>query len=146
MAEALRRTGWKIMESFDHRFFTTQPYDLTYSYYLSPNFHRSTKAPTLLLLHGFPDDAFLWAGLLPTLLKLSNPIIIPDLLGFSDSSKPTNPERYRWRQQADSLAQILEAEDVKDNIIPVGHDWGSGIAQRFYLYYRHRCAGLAPTV
>ena len=146
MADKVRKEGWDAMNTFEHKTFSTKPYDLTYSYYLDPDFYGKVKpgTPTLMFLHGFPDDAYMWAGLLPTLLKLPNPLIIPDLLGFAGSSKPTDPERYRWRQQADSLVQILAHEGVHNNIIPIGHDWGSGVAQRFYVFHPERCVGLAP--
>ena len=138
------------LEGFTHKSLITKPHSLTYSYYLSPNFATAITAnppkPILLLLHGFPDYAHMWAGVVPTLLSLNYPLIIPDLLGFAGSSKPTEPSMYNYRQQASSFAQILDNEGIPASfgarIIPVGHDWGSGNAQRFYLYHRERCQGL----
>ena len=135
------------MEGFSPKSLITSPYSLTYSYYLSPDFHSNVASgpshPVLMLLHGFPDHAHMWEGAVPHLLSLGLPIIIPDLLGFAGSSKPTDPSRYNYKQQADSLAQVLDKEDVSGKrIIPIGHDWGSATAQRFYLYHRQRCIGL----
>ena len=132
------------MDTFEHKSIKTKPFDLTYSYYLSPNFQKSLSptTPTLLLNHGFPDDAFMWADAIPILRKLNFPMIIPDILGFGGSSKPTDPSKYNYLQQANSLAQILDAENVPNSVIPIGHDWGSAISQRFYLYHRTRCIGL----
>ncbi|KAK0250303.1 hypothetical protein B0A54_15101 [Friedmanniomyces endolithicus] len=133
------------MDKFEHKTLETTPHNLTYSYYLSPNFHNPThpSAPTLLLCHGFPDSAHLWSRAIPHLLTLPYRIILIDLLGFGASSKPTTPSHYNYRAQSASIAQILDLEKNPDNIIPVGHDWGSGTVQRFYLYHRQRCAGLA---
>ena len=52
---------------------------------------------------------------------------------------------YNYQQQANSLAQILDHESVpkEKSVIPVGHDWGSAVSQRFYLYHRKRCVGLS---
>lgn len=133
------------LDSFTHKSLITKPYRLTYSYYTFPKFssHTSSNTPVLLLLHGFPDSAHMWSGVVPSLLPLNLPIIIPDLLGFAGSSKPTEPARYNYRQQASSFAQILDAEGISGKrVIPVGHDWGSANAQRFYLYHRERCKGL----
>jgi soluble epoxide hydrolase / lipid-phosphate phosphatase len=132
------------MEQLEHKTIKTTPFDLTYSYYLSPSFHSrlSSSVPTLLFNHGFPDDAHMWAGIVHHLLKLPYPFILTDLLGFGDSSKPTDASKYNYRQQADSLAQILDNEKVPNNVIPIGHDWGSAVSQRFYLYHRQRCTGL----
>jgi soluble epoxide hydrolase / lipid-phosphate phosphatase len=133
------------MESFEHKTLVTKPLDLTYSYYISPNFHAKSKAnaPTLLFCHGYPDDAWMWAGAVPTLLKLPYRMILIDILGFGGSSKPKDPQPYAYKQQADSIAQILDQEGVEGKcVIPIGHDWGSATVQRFYLYHRHRCVGL----
>lgn len=132
------------LNKFTHKSIITKPYDLTYSYYVSPNFKSqrdTTKLPSLVFAHGYPDDAFMWEMALPHFTK-EYPVIVLDLLGFGGSSKPTEWNRYNYKQQADSIAQILDAESVTDNVIPIGHDWGSGTMQRFYLYHRERCIGL----
>ncbi len=144
MTDPVRVRGWNAMKEFEHRSLVTTPHKLTYSYYLSPDFnsdHTSTS-PTLVFCHGFPDDAYMWAGMLTNLVGLSLRIVLLDMLGFGSSSKPTDPDQYRWRKQADSIAQILDKEGVRDNVIPIGHDWGSGVVQRFYHLYGHRCIGI----
>jgi soluble epoxide hydrolase / lipid-phosphate phosphatase len=136
------------LTDFTHKSIITTPHRLTYSYYLSPNFQQQTTKnpsnPVILLLHGFPDQAAMWSGVVPSLLQLGYALVVPDLLGFAGSSKPTDPSRYNYRDQAASLAQILEHENVAGDgqIIPCGHDWGSATAQRFYLYHRQLCRGL----
>lgn len=132
------------MEQLEHKSIVTKPHDLTYSYYLSPDFaaKQDPKISTLLLCHGFPDDASMWAHVVPILVELSYPFLLVEILGLGGSSKPTDPSRYNYRQQADSIAQILDKESVHNNVIPIGHDWGSGICQRFYLYNKSRCVGL----
>lgn len=132
------------MESYEHKSLVTTPFSLTYSYYLSPNFHAQVKkgAPVLMFTHGFPDDAYMWETALPTLAKLPYPILLAEILGLGDTSKPTEVEKYNYGHQANALAQILDHERVGNNVIPVGHDWGSATAQRFYLFHKHRCVGL----
>lgn len=135
------------MDDFTHKSLITTPYSLTYSYYTSPNFTseitNKPELPVLMLLHGFPDDAYMWEKVVPHLLPLGYPILLPDLLGFGGSSKPTDIRRYNYKPQANSLSQILDAEKVNGKrVIPIGHDWGSATAQRFYLYHRSRCIGL----
>ena len=132
------------MDAFDHKTIITKPYDLTYSYYLSPGFHVSLKPdlPTLVFCHGYPDDAFMWEGAMPHMLQFPYPMVLVDILGLGNSSKPTDPKMYNYKQQADSIAQILDKEGVPNNVIPIGHDWGSAVSQRFYLYHKKRCVGL----
>ncbi|KAF2480510.1 Alpha/Beta hydrolase protein [Neohortaea acidophila] len=134
------------MDTFQHKTLVTKPYDLTYSYYLSANFHnRDPSIPVLIFSHGYPDNAQMWSGALPHMLKSPYPIILMDILGLGHSSKPTEPKMYNYKQQADSIAQILDHEGVgkEKTVIPIGHDWGSGVSQRFYLWHRERCLGLA---
>ncbi|OQO02548.1 hypothetical protein B0A48_12075 [Cryoendolithus antarcticus] len=139
--------GLKEMESLEHKTIQTKPHDLTYSYYLSPNFRdkQSKDTPTLVFIHGYPDDAFMWTGAVPHFLKQPFPFVLVDLLGFGGSSKPTGSSKvsqYNYKQQANSIFQILDQEGVGNNVIPIGHDWGSATAQRTYLYHKHRCQGL----
>lgn len=132
------------MDGFEHKTLVTKPYDLTYSYYVSPNFKQSLKpdVPTLIFCHGYPDDAYMWAGAMPHMLKSPYPIILIDILGLGKTSKPTEAKMYNYKQQADSIIQIVDAEKVPGKIIPIGHDWGSGISQRLYLWHKDRCVGL----
>lgn len=136
------------LNEYTHKSLITAPYTLTYSYYLSPNFHEVAKSrpdiPIVMLVHGFPDYAGMWSMALPHLQSLGYPLLLPDLLGFGGSSKPIPAHLYNYKQQADSLAQILDAEGITGKrVIPVGHDWGSATVQRFYLYHRNRCVGLS---
>jgi soluble epoxide hydrolase/lipid-phosphate phosphatase len=154
--------GIAEFEKLEHKTLVTTPYDLTYSYYLSTNFKQNLNpsTPTLVFLHGYPDDAYMWAGAVQHFLKLPYPFILVDILGLGQTSKPLDSKMYNYKQQADSIAQILDEEGVPNNVIPIGHDWGSGesdhvpsvgcnadffegTAQRTYLYHSDRCVGLA---
>ncbi|KAM3414980.1 hypothetical protein BST61_g10117 [Cercospora zeina] len=133
------------MDKLQHRSLITAPNNLVYSYYLSPKFNEKSNknVPTLMFLHGYPDDAYMWAGAIPTFLDLPYPFIVLDLLGFGGSSKPSDAQYYNYRAQANSISQILDREKVPNNVIPIGHDWGSATSQRFYLYHKDRCVGLS---
>ncbi|KAK5111380.1 hypothetical protein LTR62_005221 [Meristemomyces frigidus] len=139
--------SFSTLDSFEHKTLLTEPFNLTYSYYLSPNFHSKTSVPTLVFCHGYPDDAHMWAGVVSHLTDLPCRMVLVDLLGLGGSSKPgslkpADTSKYRWKQQADSIIQILDHEAVGNDIIPIGHDWGSSTVQRLYLYHPHRCRGL----
>lgn len=110
------------MDKLENKSLITTPYNLTYSYYLSPNFAKylNPSVPTLVFLHGYPDDAYMWAGAIPTFLKLPYPFIVLDLLGFAGSSKPVDASKYNYKNQANSIAQILDKEGVPNNVVPIG--------------------------
>ncbi|KAF2165667.1 hypothetical protein M409DRAFT_67050 [Zasmidium cellare ATCC 36951] len=114
----------------------------SYTYYISPAEKADSSKPVLLLCHGWPDNAHMWQWVVPHLLKTKNRIIVPDLLGYGGTSKPTDPKDYEIKGMTDDILEIFETEKIDSQIIPVGHDWGSYFAQRVYLLNKSRTAGL----
>ena len=111
----------------------------TYTYYVSPA--RDSK-PTLLLTHGFPDNAHEWSDLIATyLVPAGYGVVAPDLLGYSGTSKPLDPAAFGWKLMAADLIEILDAEKIP-KIIALGHDFGSTMAQSVYNLYPSRTIGL----
>ena len=116
-----------------------------YRYYTTSNDSAVVpSSPALLLLHGFPDDAQEWQYVLPHLLPLKLKIIIPDLLGYGGTSKPTDPKAFEIGAMCQDMVEILHQEGVsgENRVIPIGHDWGAYLAQRFYMIHTSLCAGL----
>jgi soluble epoxide hydrolase / lipid-phosphate phosphatase len=111
----------------------------TYTYYTSP---AQASKPTLMLFHGWPDTAKLWAGLINDfLLPNGYGVVAIDCLGYGGTSKPTDQAEYAWPSLAADAVHILDAEKL-DKVVSVGHDWGSGLAQRLYNYHPTRVSGL----
>lgn len=77
-----------------------------------------------LLLHGIPGSALVWqaAG---TLLTERYKIIIPDLLGFGQSSVPQGD--YYMEAQATAISQLLTDLGVTSLYLG-GHDFGGPVA------------------
>ncbi|KAH6652832.1 epoxide hydrolase [Truncatella angustata] len=111
----------------------------TYTYYVSNPAEATKTTPPLFLQHGFPDDSHLWQDVVAKLPGYR--VIVPDMLGYAGSSKPTDPSAYEYSAHTKDLTEILDAESV-DKVISVGHDWGSIIAQRLYLHHPERVAGV----
>ncbi|KAI0146897.1 epoxide hydrolase-like protein [Xylariaceae sp. FL1272] len=126
------------MEKLPKKTFTTSR-GYTYAYYI----HKPTSAtkPALAFCHGWPDHALMWNDIATALLDSGHPIVAADMLGYDGTSKPTDPHEYRSKALADDLYEVFDAEGL-DKIIPVGHDWGSWMAQRLYIWRPERCAGL----
>jgi pimeloyl-ACP methyl ester carboxylesterase len=110
----------------------------TYTYYVSSG---DQALPTLFFQHAWPEHAATWKDVAGPLRSTKHPIIIPDLLGFDGTDKPTNPAEYKWDVMTKDLVEILDAEGA-DKCISIGHDWGSSCATRLYNYYPNRVAGL----
>jgi soluble epoxide hydrolase / lipid-phosphate phosphatase len=111
-----------------------------YTYYVLAA--AAAARPTLLLHHGFPDQAEEWEQLINNHLRPAGyGVIAPDLLGYGGTSKPTDPAAYKFGGMTADLVEILDAEKV-DKVVSLGHDWGSRAAQLFFNLHPGRVSGL----
>ena len=101
----------------------------TYAYYLGkpsdevlaeldPN---DPPLPALLFLHGFPTSSRLWKHQVAFFVPRGFVVIVPDLLGFGESSKPTEVESYRCSLVCQDIVEIVDTERLQD-VIAIGHD------------------------
>lgn len=92
----------------------------TYGYvHIAPT---SPTKPTFLLLHGYPSSCYDWRHQIKGLSESGFGIIAPDLLGYGDTDKPSDPSAYRQKIMAGHMVEILDIEKI-DRAIAVGHDW-----------------------
>lgn len=112
----------------------------TYTYYTLPG---DNNLPPLFFHHGWPDHAQMWEGIALRLQSsgVEHPLIIPDMLGYDGTSKPTTATEYRWDRMMKDLVEIIDKEGHQ-KVISVGHDWGSASAARLVNHYPDRVAGL----
>lgn len=92
--------------------------------------------PVLLFLHGFPEAAFVWDGLLAHFAKPEHGgyrCVAPNLRGYEQSSAPTEVAAYRAKPLVQDLTALIEAI-TQDSPTPgqlaclVAHDWGGALA------------------
>jgi pimeloyl-ACP methyl ester carboxylesterase len=82
--------------------------------------------PRVLLLHGFPEAAFAWDGVMQGLAPGVR-CVAPNLRGFERSSAPSGVEAYRARHLvADVEALVGQLGGPVDLL--VAHDWGGAVA------------------
>ena len=81
----------------------------------------------VVLLHGFPDSHALWRHQVPALVEAGHRVIVPDLRGFGESSKPPEVERYGVLDLVGDVLGILDAVGA-ERVHVVGHDWGAALA------------------
>jgi haloalkane dehalogenase len=82
--------------------------------------------PVIFLLHGMPSWGFLWRHVVPPLLEAGYRVVIPDLLGFGRSDKPTDVAAYTYDLHTGAIASLI-AELGLNDINFVLHDWGGPI-------------------
>ncbi|KAI8625132.1 alpha/beta-hydrolase [Xylariaceae sp. FL1651] len=113
-----------------------------YTYVYDHAAPQTALKSTILLIHGYPAYRRDWRYQVSALVGAGYGVIVPDCLGYGDTSKPTAVEAFNLKSMAGHLNQILDAEGLRD-VIGVGHDWGSVILGRSAVYYPQRFSKLA---
>lgn len=87
-------------------------------------------APLMVFLHGFPEAAFVWDGLLEHFGDRYR-CVAPNLRGFGPSSAPAAAEQYRVKHLMADLEALIEQLGGGPVEALVAHDWGGAIAWTF---------------
>ena len=92
--------------------------------------------PVLVFLHGFPEGAFVWDGMLEHFSKIENGgyrCVAPNLRGFEKSSAPAEVDAYRPKFLVQDIAALvaIETGGTKPLACLVAHDWGGAVAWNF---------------
>jgi len=80
----------------------------------------------VLLLHGFPEAAFVWDEVMQRLAP-QVACVAPNLRGYPGSSAPADLASYRARHLVADIAAVIEALDAPVDLL-VAHDWGGALA------------------
>jgi epoxide hydrolase 4 len=83
--------------------------------------------PLLVFLHGFPEAAFVWDGLLEHFAAQGYRCVAPNLRGFAQSSAPPEPAAYRPKYLVQDIAALVALEGGHMAAL-VAHDWGGAVA------------------
>ena len=94
----------------------------------------------ILLLHGWPTSSFLYRNITPVLAQ-QHRVIVPDLPGFGDSSKPVD-RQYSFELFAAVLDALVEQLELEDPGLVV-HDLGGPIGVHWALHRPGRVSRLA---
>jgi len=99
---------------------------------------KEGSGPTIVLLHGFPDDGKIWRGLAPMLSDRFQ-VIVPD---FPGSGKSPYKAGVSLTDIASGVEEIIVAEGL-DRVVLAGHSMGGYTAMAFAALYPHRLAGIS---
>ncbi|HEY7609262.1 MAG TPA: alpha/beta hydrolase [Alphaproteobacteria bacterium] len=100
--------------------------------------------PPLLLLHGYPQTHAMWHKVAPALAK-DFTVVVPDLRGYGDSSKPASDHAhavYSKRATAADMVAVMDRLGFKSFGL-AGHDRGARVAHRLTLDHPARVERLA---
>ena len=99
--------------------------------------------PVALLLHGWPDDASTWDGVVPALHLAGLRTIVPSLRGFGDTRLKPGAART-GNSGIHALDQIALIDGLGiERFMVAGHDWGSNIAEALAVGWPDRVERLA---
>ena len=81
----------------------------------------------VLLLHGFPQCAWVWRFVQPPLADAGLRSVAPDLRGYSPGARPLEVDAYRMDLLVDDVLGIADRLGWPRFHL-VGHDWGGALA------------------
>ncbi len=91
---------------------------------LSVRERGDTDAPTVLLVHGYPDNSSVWNGVVDVLAERYH-VVRFDVRGTGASEAPAHREGYRLDHLAADIAAVARVTSPGRPVHLVGHDWGS---------------------
>jgi haloalkane dehalogenase len=83
----------------------------------------------VLMLHGEPSWAYLYRKMIPVVTAAGFRAIVPDLIGFGRSDKPTSQDDYTYQRHVDWTSSFVEKLDLSGMTL-VCQDWGALIGLR----------------
>ena len=105
---------------------------------------KGGQGSPVLLLHGYPQTHVMWHKIAPRLAEDFS-LVIPDLRGYGDSSKPPDGENhfgYSKRATAQDQVEVMTQLGFQQFAV-VGHDRGGRVAHRLALDHSDRVTKLA---
>lgn len=111
----------------------------------------SGQMPTLICLHGYPQNGMCWARVAPEFANVFQ-VVIPDLRGYGQSDAPPDDaghDAYSKRVMARDIVGLMDALGLQSAMV-LGHDRGARVGYRLALDHPARVTRLgiieiAPT-
>ncbi|MGW4061895.1 SDR family oxidoreductase [Amycolatopsis sp. NPDC004747] len=91
---------------------------------LSVTVDGRSDGPTVVLVHGYPDNSSMWDGVAAG-LTAEHRVVTYDVRGAGRSDKPSGRASYRLDQLADDLRAVVDEVQPAGKVHLVAHDWGS---------------------
>ena len=93
----------------------------------------------VLLMHGQPTWSYLYRNMIPGLVAAGFRVVVPDLIGFGRSDKPTDIDDYTYARHVAWMSEWLEALNL-EKVSLFCQDWGGLIGLRLVSAFPQRFA------
>ena len=91
---------------------------------LAVNAHGDPDHPTVVAVHGYPDDHTIWDGVVAELADRYQ-VVTYDVRGAGASDQPADRSGYLMDQLARDLADVLDEVSPDRPVHLLAHDWGA---------------------
>lgn len=95
----------------------------------------------VVLLHGNPTWGFLYRDVITPLVASGRRVIVPDMIGFGLSEKPTREQQHTLDGHSANLTALMRQLDLS-RIALVCHDWGGPTGLSFAMSNPERIRAL----
>jgi haloalkane dehalogenase len=95
-------------------------------------------ARAVLLMHGEPSWSFLYRTMIPGLLEAGLRVVVPDLVGFGRSDKPTADGDYSYARHVEWMRSLLVDQLDLHGLTLFCQDWGGLIGLRLVAEHPDR--------
>lgn len=86
--------------------------------------HGDRAAPTVVLVHGYPDTSVVWDRVVPLLADACH-VVTYDVRGAGRSSRPSRVRDHAFPHLMADLRAVLDTVSPGEPAHLVGHDWGA---------------------
>ena len=90
--------------------------------------------PLVMFFHGWPELSYSWRHQLKYFSEKGFHVIAPDMRGYGESTVHKNKADYSQREIVKDMVELFQSFN-KDNVIIIGHDWGSETAWSMARHY-----------
>jgi haloalkane dehalogenase len=87
-------------------------------------------AAPIVLLHGEPSWSYLYRKMIPALVEAGHRVVVPDLVGFGKSDKPTETSDYTYARHVAWMTELLIDHIDVNHATFFGQDWGGLVGLR----------------
>jgi len=88
------------------------------------------ESDPVLLVHGEPSWSYLYRSMIPVLVAAGHRCVVPDLVGFGRSDKPSDVSDYSYARHVDWTGQLIFGHLDLSGVTFFGQDWGGLIGLR----------------